>query len=39
MDSLDVFVENINRLAAYYQLDAYRDIGNYLNVTEDSIKH
>lgn len=38
MGSLDIFVENINRLAAYYHLDTYSDIAQFLNVTEDSIK-
>lgn len=38
MGSLDVFVENINRLAEYYNLDTYADIANFLCVTEDSIK-
>lgn len=38
MCALDIFVENINRLAAYYHLDTYADIAQYLNVTENSIK-
>lgn len=38
MRSLDVFVENINRLAVYHHLDTYADIAQFLNVTEDSIK-
>lgn len=38
MGSLDIFVENINRLAAYHHLDTYADIAKFLNVTEDSIK-
>lgn len=38
MGSLDIFVENINRLAAHYHLDTYADIAQFLNVTEDSIK-
>lgn len=39
MGSLNIFVENINRLANYYHLKTYADIAQYLNVTEDSIKH
>ena len=38
MGSLDIFVENINRLAVYHHLDTYADIAQFLNVTEDSIK-
>lgn len=38
MGSLDVFVENINRLADYHHLDTYGDIAKFLNVTEDTIK-
>ena len=38
MGSLDILVENINRLAAYHHLDTYADIAQFLNVTEDSIK-
>lgn len=38
MRSLDILVENINRLAAYHHLDTYADIAQFLNVTEDSIK-
>ena len=33
MGSLDIFVENINRLAAHYHLDTYADIAQFLNVT------
>lgn len=39
MDSLDIFIDNINRLAEYYDLNTYREIASYLNVTEDSLKH
>lgn len=38
MGSLDIFVENINRLAACHHLDTYADMAQFLNVTEDSIK-
>ena len=38
MGSLDILVENINRLAAYHHLDTYADIAQLLNVSEDSIK-
>lgn len=39
MDSLDIFVDNINRLAEYYNLSSYREIACYLNVSEDALKH
>ena len=29
MGSLDIFVENINRLAAHYHLDTYADIAQF----------
>lgn len=38
MGSLDIFVENINRLANYYHLKTYADIAQFLDITEDSIK-
>lgn len=38
MASLDVLVENINRLATYYNLNSYREIAEYLDITEDSLK-
>lgn len=38
MGSLDILVENINRLATYHHLDTYADIAQFLNVTEYSIK-
>lgn len=39
MDSLDIFINNINRLATAHNLNTYRNIANFLNVTEDSLKH
>ncbi len=39
MDSLDIFINNINRLAIAHNLNTYRKIANFLNVTEDSLKH
>ena len=39
MDSLDIFIENINRFATDYNLNTYRKIANFLNITEDSLKH
>lgn len=38
MGSLDVFVENINRLAVYHHLGTYADIARFLNITEDTVK-
>ena len=39
MDSLDIFIENINRFATDYNLNTYRKIANFLNITEHSLKH
>lgn len=39
MDSLDIFINNINRLAIAHNLNTYRKIAEFLNVTEDSLKH
>lgn len=38
MGSLDIFIENINRLAKHHELNTYKDIANFLNVSEDSLK-
>lgn len=38
MSSIDIFVENLNRIAKYYNLTTYREIADYLNVTEDALK-
>lgn len=39
MDSLDIFTENIHRFATNYNLNTYRKIANFFNVTEDCLKH
>lgn len=39
MDSLDIFINNINRLATAHNLNTYRKMAEFLNVTEDSLKH
>jgi len=39
MDSLDIFIENINRFATDYNLNTYRRIAKFFNITEDSLKH
>lgn len=39
MDSQDIFLNNINRLAAYHSLDTYKQMAEFLDVTEDSLKH
>ena len=39
MSSLDIFVENINRIANYYCLNTYSEIAKFLDVTEYSVKH
>lgn len=39
MDSQDIFIDNIIRFAGYHNLNTYRKIANFLNVTEDSLKH
>lgn len=39
MDSLDILINNINRLATAHNLNTYRKIAEFLNVTEDSLKH
>lgn len=39
MDSLDIFIDNVDRLAAHYNLNTYREIAGLLHVTEDSLKH
>lgn len=38
MSSIDIFVENLNRIAKHYNLSTYREIADYLNVTEDALK-
>ena len=38
MSSIDIFVENLNRIAKQYDLNTYREIANYLNVTEEALK-
>ncbi|MCM1191939.1 MAG: hypothetical protein NC123_07635 [Butyrivibrio sp.] len=39
MDSQDIFIDNLNRLAAYHNLNTYREAAEYFNVTEDALKH
>ncbi|WP_251318480.1 hypothetical protein [Flintibacter muris] len=39
MDSQDIFLNNINRLAAYHSLDTYKQMAEFLDVTEDALKH
>jgi len=39
MDSLDIFIENINRFATDYNLNTYKEMAKFLNITEDSLKH
>ena len=38
MPSIDIFVDNLNRIAKRYNLRTYREIADYLNVTEDALK-
>lgn len=38
MPSIDIFVDNLNRIAKHYNLRTYREIADYLNVTEDALK-
>lgn len=38
MSSIDIFIENINRIARYNNLSTYRDVADYLRVTEDTLK-
>lgn len=38
MASIDIFVENLNRIAKYYSLNTYKEVAEYLNVTEDVYK-
>nr|WP_297874483.1 helix-turn-helix transcriptional regulator [uncultured Blautia sp.] len=38
MPSIDIFVENLNRIAKHYNLRTYREIADYLHVTEDALK-
>lgn len=38
MASIDIFVDNINRIAKHNNLNNYREIAEYLNVTEDALK-
>ena len=38
MSSIDIFVENLNRIAKHYNLRTYREIADYLNVTESALK-
>lgn len=38
MPSIDIFVDNINRIARQYNLKTYREIADYLDVTEDALK-
>lgn len=39
MSSIDIFVENLDRIAKHYNLKTYREVADYLNVTEDALKH
>lgn len=39
MDSLDIFINNINRLAAARSLNTYKKMADFLNVTEAALKH
>lgn len=39
MSSIDIFVENLNRIGERNNLKTYREMAEYLNVTEDIIKH
>ncbi|MCD7825579.1 MAG: hypothetical protein LUH14_06440 [Clostridiaceae bacterium] len=39
MSSIDIFVDNLNRIAKHYEFKTYREIADYLNVTEDALKH
>lgn len=39
MSSIDIFVENLDRIAKHYNLKTYRAVADYLNVTEDALKH
>lgn len=38
MPSIDIFVENLNRIAKHYNFNTYKEIANYLDVTEDTLK-
>lgn len=38
MSSMDIFVDNINRIAKFYNLKNYREIAYYLGVKEDALK-
>lgn len=38
MASIDIFVENLNRIAKYYNLNTYKEAAEYLNVTENTLK-
>lgn len=39
MSSIDIFVENLDRIAKHYNLKTYREVADYINVTEDALKH
>lgn len=39
MDSQDILIANISRLAEYHKLNTYRKTASFLNVTEDALKH
>lgn len=38
MSSIDILVDNLNRIAKHYNLRTYREIADYLNVTEHALK-
>lgn len=38
MSSIDIFVENLNRIAKHNNLETYKEIADYLHVTEDALK-
>lgn len=39
MAVLDNLIENIDRLALHYNLTTYKEIADFLNVSEDALKH
>ena len=39
MSSIDIFVDNLNRIAKNNKLHTYGELAAYLNVTEDALKH
>jgi transcriptional regulator with XRE-family HTH domain len=38
VSSIDIFVENLNRIAKHNNLETYKEIADYLHVTEDALK-